>query len=261
MAILVVTYDNTTGFFRTQQIGSAQISTGAILSSQLGSGIIGLIHFAPFTSGQVILGQGAGVPIYGFPPAGTVGDETITSAKLASGAVIGDRIAFGAILSGHIGTNILATPHIANQGILSASIASGVIGTTHIAGQSITSALIAVTQQAGIEFIIDGGGAAILSGLKGHLEIPFPATIKRVTVGCDVSGNIDLDIWKDTYANFPPTISICSGAWPHTSGNIKYQDSILSNWITAIASGDILGFVANSASSIQRCTVSLGVYK
>jgi len=184
MAIFAVTYDTSTGGFRTQKIGSAQINDGAIVSSLIGSGVIGLPHLQPWASGKVIVGQGT-----------------------------------------------TATP-------------------------------IIIDQQTAIGMIIDGAGAAITSGEKGHIEVPFPATINRVTLACDQSGNIDLDIYKGTYAAFPPTVSICSGAWPHTSGDIKYQDSILSNWVKTIASGDILAFVAKgAASSIQRCTVSLGVYK
>jgi len=57
----------------------------------------------------------------------------------------------------------------------------------------------------GIVFIIDGGGSAITPGEKGHLEIPFKCEIQRVTMLADQSGSIVVDIWKDTYANFPPT--------------------------------------------------------
>jgi hypothetical protein len=224
MGYLVVVYDPATGLRGGTLVNTSLLQDNAVTSGKIGSGAIGPIHFAPFTSGYVVIGQGASAtPVYGFPPAGTPGDGTVTSSKIASGAV--------------------GTPHIAGQAITSALVAAGLIG------------------QAAIEFVIDGGQAVITSGIKGHYEIVFPATINRATLLCDQSGNINIDIYKSTYAGFSPTASICSGAWPHTSGNIKYQDTVLSNWVTAIASGDILAFVANNASSIQRCTVSLGVYK
>jgi hypothetical protein len=143
MSIKALVYDTSTGKWYAQNLGSAQISDNAIISAKLGSGAVGAIHMAPFTSGYVILGQGvAAAPIYGAVPAGTVGDETITSAKLASGAVIGDRLAYGAVLSGHIGANVIATPHIANQGILSASIGANIIDTALIKNQGVLSASI-----------------------------------------------------------------------------------------------------------------------
>jgi len=38
---------------------------------------------------------------------------------------------------------------------------------------------------ASITFIIDGGGSAITTGIKGALEIPFACTINRVTLLAD----------------------------------------------------------------------------
>lgn len=150
-SILVVCYDTSQGRYLVQKIGSAQLSDNAVTSGILGSGIIGPIHFAPFASGQVIIGQGPGVPpIYGTPVA-TVADESITSAKLASGAVVGDRIAFGAVLSGHIGANVIAAPHIQNQGLQSANYGVGSIGGTHIADFGLVSGKYAsgsITEQA-----------------------------------------------------------------------------------------------------------------
>ncbi|MBA7714548.1 hypothetical protein ES703_123574 [subsurface metagenome] len=47
-----------------------------------------------------------------------------------------------------------------------------------------------------ITFIIDGGGAEIALGEKGHLEIPFACTITGWTILADQSGSIVVDVWK-----------------------------------------------------------------
>jgi hypothetical protein len=114
-----------------------------------------------------------------------------------------------------------------------------------------------------ITFVIDGGGSAITTGQKGHLEIPFACTITRVTLLADQSGSIVIDIWKDTYANFPPTDadSITASAPPTISSAQKSQDSTLTGWTTAIAAGDILAFNVDSCSTITRVTISLKVGK
>lgn len=114
-----------------------------------------------------------------------------------------------------------------------------------------------------ITFIIDGGGAAITTGQKGHLEIPFACTIQQVTMMADQSGSIVVDIWKDTYANFPPTDidSITSTTPPTISAAQKSQDSTLTGWTTSIAAGDILAFNVDSAATITRVTISLKVVK
>ena len=114
-----------------------------------------------------------------------------------------------------------------------------------------------------IEFIIDGGGSVIPAGIKGGLEIPFACTIKRATLLADQSGSIVIDIWKDAYANFPPTDadSITASAPPTITTATKSQDSTLTDWTKAITAGDILRFNVDSITDIQRVTVSLYVEK
>ena len=114
---------------------------------------------------------------------------------------------------------------------------------------------------ASLTFVIDGGGSAITTGQKGHLEIPFACTIKRVTMLAAQSGSIVVDIWKDTYASFPPTDadSITASAPPTISSAQKSQDSTLTGWTKSISSGDILAFNVDSCSTITRATISLKV--
>lgn len=116
---------------------------------------------------------------------------------------------------------------------------------------------------ASITFIIDGGGEAITTGEKGHLRIPFACTINRVTMLADRTGSIVVDIWKDTYANFPPTDDPDSitHETPPTISNQKSEDSTLAGWTIAIAAGDILAFNVDSCTTIKRVTISLKVTK
>lgn len=114
-----------------------------------------------------------------------------------------------------------------------------------------------------ITFFIDGGGSAITTGVKGDLEIPFACTIERATILADQSGDIVVDIWKDTYANFPPTDadSITSSAPPTLSSATKAQDSTLTGWTTSISAGDVLRFNVDSVATVERVTISLKVIK
>lgn len=112
-----------------------------------------------------------------------------------------------------------------------------------------------------ITFIIDGGGSAITTGIKGDLEIPFACTINRVTLLADQSGSIVIDIWKDTYANYPPTVAdtITASAKPTISTATKSQDATLTGWTTSIAAGDTLRFNVDSITTCTRVTLSLKV--
>jgi len=130
-------------------------------------------------------------------------------------------------------------------------------------GELPTARLAANIKTLTITFIIDGGGSAITTGQKGHLEIPFACTITRVTMLADQSGSIVVDIWKDTYANFPPTDadSITAAAPPTITTAQKSQDSTLTGWTKAITAGDILAFNVDSCTTITRVTISLKVEK
>lgn len=112
-----------------------------------------------------------------------------------------------------------------------------------------------------ITFVIDGGGSEITDGIKGDLEIPFACTITAWTLLADTSGAIKIDIWMDTYANYPPTDAdtITNAHEPEiaASGN-KAQDTDLSDWgDVTIAAGQTLRFNVDSCTTITRCTLSL----
>lgn len=117
---------------------------------------------------------------------------------------------------------------------------------------------------AAIGYAISGGGATITTGVVGvGLTIPFAATINSVTLQADLTGSIVIDIWKDTYANYPPTVadSICASAKPTISSGVKYTDSTLTGWTTSIAAGDVLYFNVDSCSTIQNVVLTLKVTK
>lgn len=114
-----------------------------------------------------------------------------------------------------------------------------------------------------INFVIDGGGAVITTGIKGDLVVDFACTILSWTLLPDQSGSIVVDIWKDTYANFPPVIGdvITASAKPTVTTTTKNQSSTLTGWTTSIAAGDVLRFNVNSVTTVQRVTLSLKVQK
>lgn len=116
---------------------------------------------------------------------------------------------------------------------------------------------------AGIPLIIDGGGEVITTGEKGHAEVPFDCEIQAVRLFSDVSGSIVVDIWKDTFANFPPVVgdSITASAKPTITSAQKSEDTTLTGWTKTLNKGDILAYNVDSVTSIKRVTVSLIVRK
>ncbi len=112
---------------------------------------------------------------------------------------------------------------------------------------------------------IDGGGSAITTGVKGYISIPYACTIQSVTMLADQSGSAVVDIWKDTYANYPPTVADTliggGGTKPTITTANKSTDSTLTGWTTSVSAGDTIGFNVDSASTITRLTLILKVLK
>lgn len=128
---------------------------------------------------------------------------------------------------------------------------------------STVQAYNAGTLTATLFYVIDGGGSAITTGVKGDLRIPFGCTITAAEALADQSGSIVVDIWKDTLANYPPTDadSITASAPVTLSSAAKSENTTLTGWTKSIAAGDCLRFNVDSASTVQRVTIMLKVTK
>ena len=165
------------------------------------------------------------------------------------------------------GTDKLSSPdHLVHHKIEDDNI-EGLMGKVGIDGSTdsttldykVNSPYGPVRDKKELVFIIDGGGSEITTGVKGDVRIPFDCFIERVYLLADQSGSIQVDIWKDTYANFPPTDadSICGGNEPAISSDDQYEDTDLSGWTRHLSRGDILRFNVDSVTTITRCTVIL----
>lgn len=193
-----------------------------------------------------------------------------------------DEATFKATVNLEIGTDVQA--YDADLGALATNSTNGIWARTGAgtgAARTITQSTgITVTNGDGVSgnptiaastgvltaeliFIIDGGGSVITTGVKGFIEIPFACTINSATALADQSGSIVVDVWKDTYANYPPVDadSITASAPVTISSATKSQDSTLTGWTTSISAGDVLGFNVDSITTCQRVTIALKVTK
>lgn len=126
---------------------------------------------------------------------------------------------------------------------------------------------IQVSNSYGVEYVVDGGGAQIGTGLVGFVQVPFASLISQVDLIADQTGSVVLDIWKCAYSVYnPPTTpsvanTITGISIPTITSGVKYQDSSLSSWNVVINAGDILAFHVNSLTNITRLIICLSVTK
>ena len=110
-----------------------------------------------------------------------------------------------------------------------------------------------------INFIIDGGGGIIATGVKGDVMVDYSGTITSWSILGDVSGTATVDVKKASYANYP-TFTSSGGISPTLTSQIKATQTI--NWtgFTTVAAKDILRFsVLTPPTTVTRITVSLAI--
>ena len=114
-------------------------------------------------------------------------------------------------------------------------------------------------------FTITNGDTAIDASVADPVAcvmIENDSIITEWTVIADKTGSIELDIWKDTYANHPPTVgdSIVGTEAPTISAGVKAEDTSLTSMTTDWNAGDVVCCAITSASTMTKATVQFRGY-
>ena len=109
----------------------------------------------------------------------------------------------------------------------------------------------------------DGQGSPLVVGSKAFVTVPYACTITEVIALSDTAGDVVVDVWRDSYANFPPiNADSITGSSPVTIvGTDKSTDAVLTGWSTALSEGDVLWFNIDSCSVITQLYIQLKVTK
>jgi hypothetical protein len=155
------------------------------------------------------------------------------------------------------GTFYLATTTISGNATTSVAVieaSSDVNGTTTIRN---------LVENMG--FTVDGGSSAVTTGFKGCIEASYSGKFIGYTLlstdSAVTSGSFAIDIWKDTFLNYPPTIAdtITGNYKPRLTSQTATTTMTLPGWTTKITEGDIICFNVDSVTSIKRATLILKV--
>lgn len=140
-----------------------------------------------------------------------------------------------------------------------------ILAITSVAGSPSVATLAFINNYRTINFIIDGGGSVITTGVKGFVVVDFDCQILNWTIQSSIAGAIVIDIWKKAYAaNTVPAVgnSIIGvgGTKPTlTATNLSSQSASLNNYTTSISAGDVLAFNVDSATAVTLVTLALKV--
>ena len=115
------------------------------------------------------------------------------------------------------------------------------------------------------EFTFQNGGAVlnIGSAIAGGAYVPFKCDITKVVLLADQAGDVVVDLWKDSFANYPPTVAdtITAAAKPTLSSAIKGEDATLTGWTKALAKGDFILPNIDSVADITQLKLILTVQR
>ncbi len=220
---------------------------------------------ATLTANQVVLGNG-GTDVKPLGSHGTAGRALVSAggtlppvfdlvnlasavtgvANVASGGTGNATLTANALLAGNGTANVREIPPGTSGNILKSN------GTAW-ASAAQTLRVLGLT--------LDGAGANINTGVKGYVRCPFAGTITKWTLLSTNIGNVVVDLWRDTYANFPPNVSdtITASAKPNLSSSNKAEATTLTGWNTTVLAGDVFGFNVDSVANITRVILELEI--
>jgi hypothetical protein len=223
---------------------AAVAALGSIPCAAAGQNTIAL---TPFTNTPTVSSYPDLAPSFVFAAA-----QTSNGSVTINAALVGARNAYKWNGSVQCGANDIVAGNVYRATPLQA-LNSG-------SGGFVVDAIGANNNQADIEFIIDGGGIAITTGVKGYLHIPVAATINAWYVIADQVGSIVVDVFR---ANLGiPTVSMIGGGNKPTLTAQQLVAAAPSGWTsTALAVDDFIGFNVVSAATVTRVTVALRMAK
>jgi len=203
---------------------------------------------------------------------GFIDDGKITLIALDAGGTVGSTGSAG--VTGAYGGPAGATGVQGAQGVTGVRGVTGIQGQTGSQGQTglqgttgvqgVTgpqglTGLQGITGMAGatgaLHIILDGGDSWISTGVKADLVIPYGVSIGDYYVLNDAAGSIRASLWKDTYANFPPTSADVIGTAVCTLAN--KATSSTSGWTgTTLNANDIVRINVDSVTGLQLSSLT-----
>ena len=212
-------------------------------------------HGSSLGGGQLVIVQNTGGNLGGGGISQLTGDVTAGPGSGSQAATIAaDAVTYAKL------QNVSAASRLLGRG--SAGGSGDAQELTVGAGLALSGTTLSAAVRTGaVGIVIDGGGSVITTGVKGFVSVPFACTITGWTLlstdAAATAGSIVLDVWKDAYANYPPTVGdTIFGTKPALASANKNTATGLS---ISVAAGDVLGFTVDSAATVTRVVLSLTV--
>ena len=192
----------------------------------------------------------------------------VTASSLTSvGALVSGSLAAGfTVVTVPLGGTGLAT--LTDHAVLLGSGTGAITPVALGAGQVLVGASgadpVATDLYQTINILIDGGGAAITTGIKARIRFSYACEVIGWGLGGDNAANeIVLDVWLDSHANYPPTVADTmvggGNTKPTLSGAIIAEDDPVDWDTTSVTAGYWMFINVDSVGGTEPRQVTLAL--
>jgi hypothetical protein len=104
----------------------------------------------------------------------------------------------------------------------------------------------------GFSYAISGGSSALTAGPKGFIEVPYDMSLSNVTILANVSGNINVSVYRGTYSQFPNI----NASGMLVRANLSLGFKVTQPTSNTLNAGEILVFNVDSVTNTNHATIS-----
>jgi hypothetical protein len=219
-----------------------------------------LVDDADAATAIATLGLDADIATFALPASTTISttgasliDDASTSAMLTTLGVDTDLQTFSVPASTTI--SAFGKTLVDDADAATAQATLGLVIGTNVQAYDADLAAIAAGTHAIVQSVVVlfGDGTNVISvNDKRRFSIPVGHTLVRWRILSSVSGSIVFDVWRDSFANYPPTVAdSISTSKPTLSSATSAEDSTITDWTEAGSSGAV--YIIN-VDSVTTCT-------
>jgi hypothetical protein len=208
-------------------------------------------------------------PTFNQNTTGTAANLSAVLSPTLGGTGVANDVASTITIAGAFGLTITITadrdlniPISGTAVVTTEAITAGHVIRKADSGEGYVDAGLAIEATDGLTFHFSNS-AGIAAGVRTCMMAKFAIDLDSwyiASVDADTtSGSIVIDIWKDTHANYPPTVddTITASAKPTLSSAVVNQDTTLTGWTKTVAKGDWVCAKVDSATTVTDVHLSI----
>lgn len=244
----------------------ANSQLGRAVSYNVGSNITLEYEFTARTTTTYVTVGNAGTGLYSFWDNilcyKIIGGNVIAHGKFTGGGSNGMRIdptTGSAIFDGNVtsGSNVEATTAFKINGVTGATGSGDTVTVVGGIITSVSSGGLSPASSGTIVFGWDGSGNAISVPKTQDVYLPSNGSMTGWYIMADTDTNATIDLWIDTFANYPPTVAdtICGGNYISLSAADSNSDTTLTSWNKYFLSGRTMRANLSACSAATKLTL------